>query len=164
MEEPFVKEVFTARSDVPNRQKSNSIFFLPSCLPWFDLSIVQLRDTPFSDDLMIHPAVQDHITHLYCSSFGISLPKEQQCLACPGTLSQWERDPRNWNSPPLCSGWTGIITAEDQSHVTALFAVRDCIVCCALGTKVLENGTNGSLKCRIKQEALYSGECVVSGF
>ncbi|XP_045677913.1 NADP-dependent oxidoreductase domain-containing protein 1 [Phyllostomus hastatus] len=59
-----------------------------SCLPWFDLTIVQLRDTPFSDNLLTHPALQDHVTHLYCNSFGISLPEEQHHVAPPDSPSE----------------------------------------------------------------------------
>ncbi|XP_024423187.1 NADP-dependent oxidoreductase domain-containing protein 1 [Desmodus rotundus] len=56
--------------------------------PWFDLTTVQLRETPFSESLLTSPALQDHLTHLYCESFGISLPEEQHCAACTGSPSQ----------------------------------------------------------------------------
>ncbi|XP_037001175.2 NADP-dependent oxidoreductase domain-containing protein 1 [Artibeus jamaicensis] len=59
-----------------------------SCLPWFDLTAVQLRETPFSDHLLTNPAFQDHLTHLYCNSFGIPLPEEQQDVARTGSPSQ----------------------------------------------------------------------------
>ncbi|XP_036887227.1 NADP-dependent oxidoreductase domain-containing protein 1 [Sturnira hondurensis] len=59
-----------------------------SCLPWFDLTTVQLRETPFSDRLLTRPALQDHLTHLYCNSFGIPFPEEQQRVACTDSPSQ----------------------------------------------------------------------------
>ncbi|XP_045863840.1 NADP-dependent oxidoreductase domain-containing protein 1 [Meles meles] len=45
--------------------------------PWFDLTAVQLKETPFSQHLSASPALQDHLTYRYCDSFGISLTKEQ---------------------------------------------------------------------------------------
>ncbi|XP_036286238.1 NADP-dependent oxidoreductase domain-containing protein 1 [Pipistrellus kuhlii] len=47
-------------------------------LPWFDLTAVQLRDTPFSAKLLTWTSLQDHIIQFYCSEFGFSLTKEQQ--------------------------------------------------------------------------------------
>ncbi|XP_002719673.1 NADP-dependent oxidoreductase domain-containing protein 1 isoform X1 [Oryctolagus cuniculus] len=45
--------------------------------PWFELTTVQLRETPFSQCLSASTVIQDHLTHLYCDSFGISPSKEQ---------------------------------------------------------------------------------------
>ncbi|KAL1789461.1 NADP-dependent oxidoreductase domain-containing protein 1 [Sigmodon hispidus] len=45
--------------------------------PWFDLTTVQTKETPFSQHLSTTPALQDHLTLLYCESFGISLDKEE---------------------------------------------------------------------------------------
>ncbi|XP_032143636.1 NADP-dependent oxidoreductase domain-containing protein 1 [Sapajus apella] len=49
--------------------------------PWFDLTAVQLRETPFSQHLSSNPLLQDHLTHLYCDSFGISLTNEQPVIS-----------------------------------------------------------------------------------
>ncbi|KAM5338068.1 NADP-dependent oxidoreductase domain-containing protein 1 [Glossophaga mutica] len=59
-----------------------------SPFPWFDLTTVQLGETPFSNNLRTRPGLQDHLTHLYCNSFGIALPEEQQRVACAGSPSQ----------------------------------------------------------------------------
>ncbi|XP_014414612.1 NADP-dependent oxidoreductase domain-containing protein 1 isoform X2 [Camelus ferus] len=57
--------------------------------PWFDLTAVQLKETPFSQYLSNSTALQDHLTHLYCDSFGISLTKQQQPTeVSKGSLSQ----------------------------------------------------------------------------
>ncbi|XP_011805193.1 PREDICTED: NADP-dependent oxidoreductase domain-containing protein 1 [Colobus angolensis palliatus] len=55
--------------------------------PWFDLTAVQLKETPFSQHLSSSPVLQDHLTHLYCASFGISLTKEQPVVST-GSPSQ----------------------------------------------------------------------------
>nr|XP_054305633.1 NADP-dependent oxidoreductase domain-containing protein 1 isoform X1 [Pongo pygmaeus] len=55
--------------------------------PWFDLTDVQLKETPFSQHLSSSPVLQDHLTHLYCASFGISLTKEQPVIST-GSPSQ----------------------------------------------------------------------------
>ncbi|KAM6202665.1 NADP-dependent oxidoreductase domain-containing protein 1 [Rhynchocyon petersi] len=39
--------------------------------PWFDLTAVQLKETPFSQHLSKSAALQDHLTHFYCHLFGI---------------------------------------------------------------------------------------------
>ncbi|XP_054422962.1 NADP-dependent oxidoreductase domain-containing protein 1 [Pteronotus mesoamericanus] len=57
-------------------------------LPWFDLTAVQLGKTPFSQHLLTCPALQRHLTHLYCDSFGIPLTKGQQPEASTGSPSQ----------------------------------------------------------------------------
>ncbi|XP_016876458.1 NADP-dependent oxidoreductase domain-containing protein 1 isoform X3 [Homo sapiens] len=54
---------------------------LPRPFPWFDLTAVQLKETPFSQHLSSSPVLQDHLTHLYCASFGISLTKEQPVIS-----------------------------------------------------------------------------------
>ncbi|XP_005908463.1 NADP-dependent oxidoreductase domain-containing protein 1 [Bos mutus] len=46
--------------------------------PLFDLTTVQLKETPFSQYLSNSTTFQDCFTHLYCDSFGISLTKEQE--------------------------------------------------------------------------------------
>lgn len=46
--------------------------------PWFDLTAVQLKETPFSRHLSGSTVLQDHLTHLYCESFGISLTTEEK--------------------------------------------------------------------------------------
>ncbi|XP_058423441.1 NADP-dependent oxidoreductase domain-containing protein 1 [Diceros bicornis minor] len=56
--------------------------------PWFDLTAVQLKETPFSQHLSTSTALQDHLTQLYCDSFGISLTKEQQPVVSTGSPSQ----------------------------------------------------------------------------
>ncbi|EFB30048.1 hypothetical protein PANDA_016039, partial [Ailuropoda melanoleuca] len=56
--------------------------------PWFDLTAVQLKETPFSQHLSASTALQDHLTYRYCDSFGISLPKEQQPGVSTGSASQ----------------------------------------------------------------------------
>ncbi|XP_057587467.1 NADP-dependent oxidoreductase domain-containing protein 1 [Hippopotamus amphibius kiboko] len=56
--------------------------------PWFDLTAVQLKETPFSQYLSNSTTFQDHLTHLYCCSFGISLTKEQEPEVSTGSPSQ----------------------------------------------------------------------------
>ncbi|XP_005605436.1 NADP-dependent oxidoreductase domain-containing protein 1 isoform X1 [Equus przewalskii] len=56
--------------------------------PWFDLTAVQLKETPFGQHLSTRTALQDHLTQLYCDSFGVSLTKEQRPVVCPGSPSQ----------------------------------------------------------------------------
>ncbi|XP_019495886.1 PREDICTED: NADP-dependent oxidoreductase domain-containing protein 1 [Hipposideros armiger] len=56
--------------------------------PWFELTAVQLRETPFSKHLLSNTALRDHLMHLYCDSFGISLTKEQQPVVFTGSPSQ----------------------------------------------------------------------------
>ncbi|XP_029453519.1 NADP-dependent oxidoreductase domain-containing protein 1 isoform X2 [Rhinatrema bivittatum] len=41
--------------------------------PWFDLTTVQQKETPFSKLLMSSPAFQEHLLKVYCASFGISV-------------------------------------------------------------------------------------------
>uniref|UniRef100_A0A8C3YUI5 NADP-dependent oxidoreductase domain-containing protein 1 n=1 Tax=Catagonus wagneri TaxID=51154 RepID=A0A8C3YUI5_9CETA len=55
--------------------------------PWFDLTAVQLKETPFSKYLSNSTTFQDHLSHLYCDLFGISLTKEQP-EASTGSPSQ----------------------------------------------------------------------------
>ncbi|XP_004624779.1 NADP-dependent oxidoreductase domain-containing protein 1 [Octodon degus] len=56
--------------------------------PWFDLIDVQLKETPFSQRLSSSPVLQDHLTHLYCDSFGISLDKEDPLVVSTDNPSQ----------------------------------------------------------------------------
>ncbi|XP_006864830.1 PREDICTED: NADP-dependent oxidoreductase domain-containing protein 1 [Chrysochloris asiatica] len=56
--------------------------------PWFDLSAVQLKETPFSQHLSKTTALQDHLTHFYCHSFGISQPKEDQPVVSTSSPAQ----------------------------------------------------------------------------
>ncbi|XP_008055250.1 NADP-dependent oxidoreductase domain-containing protein 1 [Carlito syrichta] len=49
--------------------------------PWFDLTAVQLKETPFSRRLSTSAVLRDHLTYLYCDSFGISLTKEQPVVS-----------------------------------------------------------------------------------
>ncbi|XP_062944540.1 NADP-dependent oxidoreductase domain-containing protein 1 [Cynocephalus volans] len=56
-------------------------------LPWFDLIATQVKETPFSQHLSASTVLQDHLTHLYCNSFGISLTKEQPVVSM-GSPSQ----------------------------------------------------------------------------
>nr|KAF6486219.1 NADP dependent oxidoreductase domain containing 1 [Rousettus aegyptiacus] len=56
--------------------------------PWFDLTAVQLRETPFSQRLLTSTVLQDHLTHRYCDLFGISLTKEQQPVVSTGSPPQ----------------------------------------------------------------------------
>nr|XP_019588993.1 PREDICTED: NADP-dependent oxidoreductase domain-containing protein 1 [Rhinolophus sinicus] len=56
--------------------------------PWFELTAVQLRETPLSRHLLTNTALRDHLMHLYCDSFGISLTKEQQPVVSTGSPSQ----------------------------------------------------------------------------
>ncbi|XP_074145995.1 NADP-dependent oxidoreductase domain-containing protein 1 [Sminthopsis crassicaudata] len=44
--------------------------------PWFDLITVQLKETPFSQHLRKTVTLQEHLTVLYCASFGVSLSQE----------------------------------------------------------------------------------------
>ncbi|KAI5937656.1 NADP-dependent oxidoreductase domain-containing protein 1 [Manis javanica] len=56
--------------------------------PWFDLTAVQLKKTPFSQHLSTSASLQDHLTHLYCDSFGISLTREEQPVVSSASSSQ----------------------------------------------------------------------------
>ncbi|TKC41242.1 hypothetical protein EI555_011459 [Monodon monoceros] len=56
--------------------------------PWFDLTAVQLKETPFSQYLSHSTTFQDKLTHLYCDSFGITLTKEQEPEVSTGFSSQ----------------------------------------------------------------------------
>ncbi|XP_055449098.1 NADP-dependent oxidoreductase domain-containing protein 1 [Psammomys obesus] len=51
--------------------------------PWFDLIAVQLKETPFSQYLSATPVLQDHLTLMYCDSFGISQNKEEGSTVLP---------------------------------------------------------------------------------
>ncbi|XP_073923562.1 NADP-dependent oxidoreductase domain-containing protein 1 [Castor canadensis] len=55
--------------------------------PWFDLTAVQLKETPFSQYLSANTVLQDHLTCLYCDSFGIS-PTKEQTVVPRGSPSQ----------------------------------------------------------------------------
>ncbi|XP_006884834.1 PREDICTED: NADP-dependent oxidoreductase domain-containing protein 1 [Elephantulus edwardii] len=46
--------------------------------PWFDLTAVQLKETPFSQHLSKSPSLQDHLTNFYCHSLSISLTGKDQ--------------------------------------------------------------------------------------
>ncbi|XP_043775918.1 NADP-dependent oxidoreductase domain-containing protein 1 [Cervus elaphus] len=56
--------------------------------PLFDLTTVQLKETPFSQYLSNSTTFQDRFIHLYCDSFGISLTKEQEPEVSTGSPSQ----------------------------------------------------------------------------
>ncbi|KAM4852890.1 NADP-dependent oxidoreductase domain-containing protein 1 isoform 1-T2 [Thomomys bottae] len=45
--------------------------------PWFDLTTVQLKDTPLSQHLSASPDLQDHLHYIYCNVFGISVAKQK---------------------------------------------------------------------------------------
>ncbi|XP_074091742.1 NADP-dependent oxidoreductase domain-containing protein 1 [Macrotis lagotis] len=49
-----------------------------NAFPWFDLITVQLKETPFSQHLGKSVTLQEHLTVLYCASFGISLSQETE--------------------------------------------------------------------------------------
>ncbi|XP_006157146.2 NADP-dependent oxidoreductase domain-containing protein 1 [Tupaia chinensis] len=55
--------------------------------PWFDLTAVQLKKTPFSQHFSTNTVLRDHLTHLYCGLFGSSLTKEQPVVSM-GSSSQ----------------------------------------------------------------------------
>ncbi|XP_038624421.1 NADP-dependent oxidoreductase domain-containing protein 1 isoform X2 [Tachyglossus aculeatus] len=46
--------------------------------PWFNLTMVQLKETPFSQHLTACAALRDHLATLYCESFGLSLPEREE--------------------------------------------------------------------------------------
>ncbi|KAM6171897.1 NADP-dependent oxidoreductase domain-containing protein 1 [Erethizon dorsatum] len=56
--------------------------------PWFDLTDVQLKETPFSQRLSSSTVLQDHLTHLYCASFGLSVVNEDQPVVSTDSPSQ----------------------------------------------------------------------------
>ncbi|XP_004682108.1 PREDICTED: NADP-dependent oxidoreductase domain-containing protein 1 [Condylura cristata] len=56
--------------------------------PCFDLTAVQLSETPFSQCLSASTALQDHLTYLYCDSFGISLNKGHSSVDSTDSTSQ----------------------------------------------------------------------------
>uniref|UniRef100_A0A8C0JL47 NADP-dependent oxidoreductase domain-containing protein 1 n=1 Tax=Canis lupus dingo TaxID=286419 RepID=A0A8C0JL47_CANLU len=62
----FVDQVYT--KNLPQRRP----------FPWFDLTAVQLKETPFTQHFSTSTAFRDHLTYLYCDLFGISFTKEQQ--------------------------------------------------------------------------------------
>ncbi|XP_008838185.1 NADP-dependent oxidoreductase domain-containing protein 1 [Nannospalax galili] len=64
-------------SDFMNKAYVKNLFH-KRFFPWFDLTAVQLKETPFSRCLSASTVLQDHLTQMYCESFGISLPKEKQ--------------------------------------------------------------------------------------
>ncbi|XP_053881281.1 NADP-dependent oxidoreductase domain-containing protein 1 isoform X1 [Malaclemys terrapin pileata] len=43
--------------------------------PWFDLTTVQMKESPFSQLLARSVLLQNHLTFLYCTSFGVLLAK-----------------------------------------------------------------------------------------
>ncbi|EDL02931.1 NADP-dependent oxidoreductase domain-containing protein 1 [Mus musculus] len=45
--------------------------------PWFDLTTVQLKETPFSQHISATPSLQDHISLLYCEVFGLTISEEE---------------------------------------------------------------------------------------
>uniref|UniRef100_A0A8C4VGE2 NADP-dependent oxidoreductase domain-containing protein 1 n=1 Tax=Gopherus evgoodei TaxID=1825980 RepID=A0A8C4VGE2_9SAUR len=51
------------------------LFSLPSTFPWFDLTTVQMKESPFSQLLARSVLLQNHLTLLYCTSFGVLLAK-----------------------------------------------------------------------------------------
>ncbi|XP_012511590.1 PREDICTED: NADP-dependent oxidoreductase domain-containing protein 1 [Propithecus coquereli] len=71
---------FVSKAYVKNLSQKRSF-------PWFDLTTVQLKQTPFSQHLSTSIVLQDHLTHLYCDLFGISLTKEQPVVST-GSPSQ----------------------------------------------------------------------------
>ncbi|XP_001508731.2 NADP-dependent oxidoreductase domain-containing protein 1 [Ornithorhynchus anatinus] len=46
--------------------------------PWFNLTMVQLKETPFSQYLTACAALRDQLATLYCNSFGLSLPESEE--------------------------------------------------------------------------------------
>ncbi|XP_053881283.1 NADP-dependent oxidoreductase domain-containing protein 1 isoform X3 [Malaclemys terrapin pileata] len=47
----------------------------PRTFPWFDLTTVQMKESPFSQLLARSVLLQNHLTFLYCTSFGVLLAK-----------------------------------------------------------------------------------------
>uniref|UniRef100_A0A673TK96 NADP-dependent oxidoreductase domain-containing protein 1 n=1 Tax=Suricata suricatta TaxID=37032 RepID=A0A673TK96_SURSU len=68
--------------------------------PWFDLTAVQLKETPFSQKLSTSTALQDHLTSVYCDSFGVSLSEERQPGVSTGSPSQQEKRPQESGANP----------------------------------------------------------------
>ncbi|KAH0516563.1 NADP-dependent oxidoreductase domain-containing protein 1 [Microtus ochrogaster] len=54
-----------------------SFEYLDRPFPWFDLTTVQLKETPFSQHLSATPTLQNHLTLLYAQSFGITPTEEE---------------------------------------------------------------------------------------
>uniref|UniRef100_A0A8C2N2V2 NADP-dependent oxidoreductase domain-containing protein 1 n=1 Tax=Cricetulus griseus TaxID=10029 RepID=A0A8C2N2V2_CRIGR len=52
-------------------------FFNKRPFPWFDLTVVQLKETPFSQHLSTTPILQEHLTLLYRKLLGIPVVKEE---------------------------------------------------------------------------------------
>ncbi|MEJ1269573.1 NADP+ dependent oxidoreductase domain containing 1 [Cricetulus griseus] len=50
---------------------------VPRPFPWFDLTVVQLKETPFSQHLSTTPILQEHLTLLYRKLLGIPVVKEE---------------------------------------------------------------------------------------
>ncbi|XP_075803658.1 NADP-dependent oxidoreductase domain-containing protein 1 [Microtus pennsylvanicus] len=68
-------------TDFLNKNYVNS-FLHRRPFPWFDLTAVQLKDTPFSQHLSATPTLQNHLTLLYAQSFGIT-PTEEELSKVP---------------------------------------------------------------------------------
>ncbi|OBS79033.1 hypothetical protein A6R68_18572, partial [Neotoma lepida] len=74
-------------TDFMNKSYVKSLFHRRP-FPWFDLTAVQVKETPFSQHLSATPVLQHHLTLLYCDSFGISLTKEELPEVSGGSPSQ----------------------------------------------------------------------------
>lgn len=62
-------------------------FSLPSSFPWFDLTAVQLKETPLTHVLSTSNVLRDHLTYTYCHLFGITLIRAQQPVDSKGAPS-----------------------------------------------------------------------------
>ncbi|CAH6847431.1 NADP-dependent oxidoreductase domain-containing protein 1 [Phodopus roborovskii] len=74
-------------SDIMNRNYVRNLF-QNRPFPWFDLTTVQLKETPFSQHLSKTPILQEHLTLLYRKSFGILLVNEEPPQAATGSPPQ----------------------------------------------------------------------------
>ncbi|XP_049626669.1 NADP-dependent oxidoreductase domain-containing protein 1 [Suncus etruscus] len=58
-----------------------------SSFPWFDLTAVQLKETPLTHVLSTSNVLRDHLTYTYCHLFGITLIRAQQPVDSKGASS-----------------------------------------------------------------------------
>lgn len=57
-------------------------FFLSSCFPWFDLTTVQLKDSPLSQLLTTDAFFRDNLALFYCNGLtGLSVNNEESGTA-----------------------------------------------------------------------------------
>ncbi|XP_074852812.1 NADP-dependent oxidoreductase domain-containing protein 1 isoform X2 [Carettochelys insculpta] len=64
-------------------------YFSYSTFPWFDLTTVQLKESPFSQLLARSVLLQNHLTFLYCTSFGVLLERSGRMAPSGSRMSSF---------------------------------------------------------------------------